>query len=69
MNLREFNALKVGDKIENVMTHGEGTVSTVVDQPRTRIVSVKWSLGGNGIEYSYSTHSTAWMHWSNSDAK
>lgn len=66
MDLAEFNALGVGDKIENAMTNGRGTVSKVVDhgRPGGRIVSVKWGPGGGIIEFSYHTFSTAWCHWS-----
>lgn len=67
MNLREFNALKVGDEVENAMTNGAGTVSAVYEPRSGRVVSVKW--GGrpqrlnSGVEFSYSVQSTAWMHW------
>lgn len=66
MNHKEFTALKVGDKIENAMTHGEGVVSVVTELRSDRAVSVKWGASHpphGGIEFSYSTHSTAWMHW------
>lgn len=66
MNYKEFTALKVGDKIENAMTHGEGVVSKVVELRSDRAVSVKWGASHpphGGMEFSYATHSTAWMHW------
>lgn len=66
MNLAEFNALKIGDKVENAMTNGEGIVSAV-HEARGRIVAgtvtVKWGPNGGVIEFSYTAHSTAWFHW------
>lgn len=62
MNLREFNALKVGDQVENAMTNGKGTVCEVAEIRTGRAVSVKWSDGN--ITFPYATQSTAWMHWS-----
>lgn len=60
MNLSEFNALVVGDKVENAMTRGEGTISGIRETRTGHIVSVKW---GGTIEFSYPVHSTAWYHW------
>lgn len=62
MNLQEFLALEIGDKIENAMTSGEGTVTAVAPFGSDRLVSVEW--GPTGIKFSYSVHSTAWFHWS-----
>lgn len=57
MNLKEFAALKVGDKIENPTTGGMGTVSAVADAG----VKVQW--GVSALEFFYSVNTTAWMHW------
>lgn len=62
MNLFDFNRLAIGDKVENAMTHGEGTVSDVREVRSGRVVSVKWGPGQT-LEFSYTMHSTAWMHW------
>lgn len=62
MNLQQFSALKVGDKIEtSMMGFGDphrGTVSSVSDSG----VRVRW--GTSTMEFFYSVNSTAWMHWS-----
>lgn len=64
MNLQQFNALETGDKIINAMTNGEGTVTAVAElRHRQRIVKVKWGDGPGSVEFTYATHSTAWMHW------
>lgn len=65
MNLREFNALKIGDKVENGITSGEGTVSAVQELRTGRVVLVKWGATGiaGGVEFTYPVQSTAWTHW------
>lgn len=57
MNLQEFAALKVGDKIENIYTSSVGKVSNVDPSG----VRVKWSE--HSPTFFYSVSSTAWMHW------
>lgn len=61
MNLKEFGALKVGDKISNPMNLSGGTVSGITDSG----VRVRW--GASTLEFFYSVNSTAWMHWSKED--
>lgn len=81
MNLREFNALEIGDQVENAMTNGKGTVSEVTEPRSGRVVRVKWgpvssmAVGPefsysvrSTVEFSYPVQSTAWMHWSKVDA-
>lgn len=65
MNLQQFAALKVGDKIENAFTGGVGTVTEVTEGG----VRVRWGLvdGSSGVTYFFSVNSTAWMHWSKAD--
>jgi hypothetical protein len=65
VNLQEFNALKPGDKIENVMSNSSGEVTEV----NQGIVKVRWDGVSNGITAAgalrmYSVHSTIWFHWS-----
>lgn len=66
MNLAEFNALAIGDEVENAMTQNTGTVSAVYVPRSGRVVSVKWGSAHpphGAMEFSYSVHSTAWYHW------
>lgn len=63
MNLQEFAALKVGDKIENAMTSSQG----VVTETTSNGVRVTWGPLAAFVAFSgflYPAHSTAWMHWS-----
>jgi hypothetical protein len=68
VNLAEFNALKPGDKIENVMSN---SVGEVVEADKTG-VRVRWdgghvvdtALSGLGTLRHYSRYSTIWFHWS-----
>jgi hypothetical protein len=61
MNTQEFAALKIGDKIENPMTHNHGVVTETTDTG----VRVRWGDGspGNNVSFMYPLQSTAWMHW------
>lgn len=61
MNLQEFAALKVGDEIENPMTHSHGVVSHLTNNG----VRVRWGEGDTF--FFYPVNSTAWMHWSKTD--
>lgn len=61
MNLKEFAALKVGDKIDNHMLHSHGTVTEVNDQG----IMLCWHPGTPARAYSVNT--TAWMHWSKAE--
>lgn len=60
MNAKEFAALKLGDRIENLMAGTAGTI-TAVDEAGCH---VKWDGGdAPGNVYRYSVTTTAWMHW------
>lgn len=63
MNLQQFAALKVGDRISNDMTSGEGVVT------KADVIGIKVAWGPNpntagAVEWSYTPQSTAWFHWS-----
>jgi hypothetical protein len=65
MNVQEFAALKVGDKIDNAMSSSQGEVTEVNAQG----VRVRWGLGNTGaITFLYTVQSTAWFHWSKVEA-
>lgn len=63
MNLAEFAALRVGDKIDNHMSQSSGTVTETTKDG----VRVRWSRGeprpGNDVTFLYVVNSTSWMHW------
>lgn len=63
MNIKEFAALKVGDRIENHMSQSRGEVVTV-DATGVR---VRWDGSGRvddpTVTWHYSVNSTAWTHW------
>lgn len=61
MNLEQFAALKVGDKIDNPMSQSQGTVTELVQDG----VRVRWGNGAPGktVEFTYVVNSTAWFHW------
>lgn len=60
MNLQEFAALKVGDKIENPMLNSMGTVSEVTKQG----VRIAWEGSRSAITFQYTVQNTSWFHWS-----
>lgn len=61
MNLQEFAALKVGDKIESAMSGTRGEITEVTDKG----VRVRWGgTGPSGFMPTYSVQGTAWFHWS-----
>lgn len=68
MNLQEFAALKVGDKVANDMSHSHGEVVEVLDGG----VRVAWHGAdkpvspGNLVTWFYGVNSTTWMHWTKS---
>jgi len=63
MNLSEFAALKVGDKIEN-LSHGGCSVGEVVET-LDRGVRLVWGLRHDReTRFFYSVVGTAWMQWS-----
>jgi hypothetical protein len=57
MNVQEFAALKVGDKISNPMNGSTGHVTATNDSG----VRVAW--GVSPVDFMYTVNSTAWMHW------
>lgn len=59
MNLQEFAALKVGDKIRNHFSNSEGTVTAVLDQG----IRLRWGDTPGEPEFTYVANSTAWFHW------
>jgi len=59
MNVQQFAALKVGDKIENVYTHSVAEVTEVTDKG----VRVRWGDVIGSPSFFYSVNSTAWFHW------
>lgn len=64
MNMQEFAALKVGDKIENPMNGSTGEVTATSDGG----VRVVWgrrmfAQAAPSTSFFYSVQSTAWMHW------
>lgn len=62
MNLKEFAALKIGDKIENLMADSKGEV-VEVDASGVR-VCWGWKTDAPGATRHYSVNTTIWMHWS-----
>lgn len=61
MNLQEFAALKVGDKIENHLSQSSGEVTEVTKYG----VRVRWGTLESGIvTFLYSVQGTTWFHWS-----
>lgn len=67
MNVKEFAALKVGDKIANDMSSSRGEVTEVNDQG----VRVAWGpvpsdsgMTAVRVTFQYVVNSTSWFHWS-----
>lgn len=61
MNMQEFAALKVGDKIENPMS--PGSTAEVVETTDTGVRIVWGARHPHETRFYYSANSTAWMHW------
>lgn len=60
MNLQEFAALKVGDKIENPQNGSTGAIVEVTDSG----VRVVWGeRHDKETRFFYSVNTTAWMGW------
>lgn len=57
MNIKEFAALKTGDRIANPMA---GTAATVTDTDGGGI-TVRWD--GSELTRYYGAVTTAWTHW------
>lgn len=64
MNIHEFSALKVGDKIENPSA-GDG-VGTVVEAADSGVRVVWGARGDHEHKFFYSVVGTAWMNWTRS---
>ena len=62
MNITEFAALKVGDRISNPFSEASGTVTAVFDTG----VSVLWDGSKPDLARHYAVNSTIWMHWTKS---
>lgn len=60
MNLQEFNALKVGDKIDNPATGSKGEV---VETSASGVRVVWGPRGENERKFFYAGLTTAWMQW------
>lgn len=62
MNMQEFAALKVGDKVDNHMSQSQGVVAEITAAG----VRVRWGDGtpGSTISFMYSVNTTSWTHWS-----
>lgn len=63
MNIQEFAALRVGDKINNLMGNSSGIVTGVFDSG----VVVRWGVAGGGVDFKYTINTTSWFHWSKAD--
>lgn len=61
MNMKEFAALKVGDKVDNLMLGTSTGEIVVVEDEGVRVV---WGPR-NPLEtrFFYHVNSTAWKHW------
>lgn len=65
MNLHEFSALKVGDKIENASTGNTGEVTETTSSG----VRVVWGpRHEHETRFFYSVQTTAWMSWARPEA-
>jgi len=62
MDLKEFAALKPGDRIDNHMSGSHGQVM----EAAPRGVHVAWG-GNNIVTFFYNVAGTAWTHWSLSE--
>lgn len=64
MNVQEFAALKVGDRIENHLSQSSGVVTEVGKMG----VHVRWGVqAGNVVSFFYSVQGTIWFHWSKAE--
>jgi hypothetical protein len=67
MNLKEFGALKVGDKIENPSLDKTST-GEIVECTSSGVRVVWGNRHGHETRFFYSVVGTAWMNWSKVDA-
>jgi hypothetical protein len=66
MNLQEFAALKVGDKIENHLSQSSGVVTEV----KPGGVHVRWGVQENNVvSFFYSVQGTIWFHWDKAETE
>ena len=66
MNIQEFAALKVGDKVENAATYSKGEITKTVDAG----VFVVWGTrSALEREFFYSAVGTAWFQWNKPGAE
>ena len=68
VNIKEFAALRVGDKIEN---HATGTISVgeVVETTSSGVRVVWGPRHDRETRFFYGVVGTAWMNWNKHDAK
>jgi preprotein translocase subunit YajC len=62
MDLKEFAALKPGDRIDNHMSGGHGRIIEAAE----RGVHVAWGEETR-VTFFYNVAGTAWMHWSKAE--
>lgn len=65
MNVQEFAALKVGDKVTNDMSSSTGEV-TEVNQNGVRVCWLQEGASAparDAVSFAYPVNSTAWFHW------
>jgi hypothetical protein len=63
MNIKEFAALKVGDKIENHAAGGVGHTGEVVETTPSGVRVVWGPHNAHETRFFYSVVGTAWMNW------
>jgi len=61
MNIKEFAALKVGDKIKN--PSGGDSVGEIVETTDSGVRVVWGARGEHEHKFFYSSLTTAWMNW------
>lgn len=66
MNLKEFSALKAGDKIANTM-QGVTSAGEVVATSDSGVRVVWGARHDKETPFFYSVNTTAWMHWTRTD--
>lgn len=62
MNIKEFAALKVGDKIENP-SHGGASIGEITEATPSGVRLVWGPRHDRETKFFYSVISTAWMQW------
>lgn len=67
MNINEFAALQVGDRVENPMSKSAGEVTEVIKRSGAFAgVRVRWGDGTprHDVSFTYTVDMTTWFHWS-----